>query len=321
MVAWLAPLTAITTLLAMTTLVSGAAGFVGAAVCGALTLAGHEVHALVRPGTSTWRLTGTPVEVHGVDLHDATKLAAVVEHVRPSVVVHAAASAGHGAGGRTPLWQDTVQATVSLLDAMDAAPPVRVVHLASSTEYAPSPHPLREDDLRPPVTARGAAKAAAWLAVREWAGTRSVGVTALRLFRVYGPHEPEGRLVPAILRALEDGTPVPLPSGKVGRDWVHVDDVARACVLAAGDDALARVLNVGRGVSLPPEAVVAAFAEAAGREVPVIRGGWDHRTLDVEHWSADLTALEAAWGWRPGVDLRTGAGRTLLAHRNARVGA
>ena len=305
----------------MTTLVSGAAGFVGAAACSAFIRAGHEVHALVRPGTSISRLLGDAVEVHRVDLHDTPQLAAVVKRVRPSLVVHAAASAGHGAGGRTALWLDTVQATISLLDAMDAAPPVRVVHLASSTEYAPSPHPLREDDMRPPVTARGAAKAAAWLAVREWAGTRGVGVTALRLFRVYGPHEPEGRLVPAILRALEDGTPVPLPSCTVGRDWVHIDDVAEACVRAAGDDARARVLNVGRGASLPPEAVVAAFAEAAGREVPVIRGGWDLRPLDVEHWSADLTALAAAWGWSPGVDLRTGAGLTLLSHRNARVDA
>ena len=138
---------------------------------------------------------------------------------------------------------------------------------------------------------------------------------------MYGPDEPEGRLVPAILRALEDGTPVPLPSGTVGRDWVHVDDVAIACVRAAGDDAPARVLNVGRGASLPPEAVVAAFAEAAGREVPVLRGPWAPTPLDVAHWSADLTALEAAWGWRPGIDLRTGAELTLRAHRDARVDA
>lgn len=305
----------------MTTLVSGAAGFVGAASCAALSRAGHEVHALVRPDTSTHRLVGVPVEVHRVDLHDAETLTEVVARVAPEVVVHAAAAAGHGTTGRRSLWLDTVQATVSLLDALDVAPPERVVHLASSTEYQPSPHPLREDDVRPPESPRGAAKAAAWLAVREWAKARGVGVTALRLFRVYGPHEPEGRLVPAILRALEDGVPVPLPSRTVGRDWVYVDDVAEACVRATADVTVAQVLNVGRGVSLPPEAVVAAFGDAAGREVPVLPGAWPHRPLDVEHWRADLTALEAAWGWRPAIDLSTGAELTLRAHRDARVGA
>ncbi|RYB96739.1 SDR family oxidoreductase [Nocardioides glacieisoli] len=305
----------------MTTLVSGAAGFVGSAACGALARAGHEVHALVRPGTSTRRLVGLPVEVHRVDLHDRTALTDVVARVGPRVVVHAAASAGHGAGDRDSLWLDTVQATVRLLDALDTAPPARVVHVASSTEYAPSPRALREDDPRPPECPRGAAKAAAWLAVREWAGSRGVGVTALRLFRVYGPHEPEGRLVPAILRALDDGTPVPLPSGPVGRDWVHVDDVAEACVRATRDVVATQVLNVGRGVSLPPEAVVAAFGDAAGREVPVLPGAWDRRAIDVEHWRADLTALEAAWGWRPGIDLPSGAELTLRAHRGERVGA
>ena len=309
----------------MTTLVTGAAGFVGARVCAALHEAGDVVHALVRPGTDPSRLEDAGATVHRVDLHDTVGVAARLAATRPDTVVHAAASRGHGAGGRSALWHDTVTATVSLLDALDSCPPARLLHLGSSTEYAPSDEPLREDDPRPPVNPRGAAKAAAWLAVREWAVARGVPVTSLRLFRVYGAEEPPGRLVPAILHALDGGAPVPLPAGPVARDWVHVDDVAEAClraVLDRGAAALAQtgpravVLNVGRGESLPPQAVVEAFAQAAGREVPVLPGGWTDTRLDVPHWCADLSALVGAWGWRPAIDLREGAERTLQAHRS-----
>ena len=308
----------------MTTLVTGAAGFVGARVAAALARAGHEVHAVVRGTTSTRRLDGADVVVHRADLLDTPAVSRIVQGLGPDVVVHAAAAPGHGGGSRTALWRDTVLATVSLLDALDVVPPTRLVHLGSSTEYAPSPLPLREDDTRTPTNPRGVAKAAAWLAVREWALGRGVPVTALRLFRVYGAHEPAGRLVPAVLRALEDGTPVPLPAEVVGRDWVHVDDVAEACVRAAAEAVRGdRVLNVGRGESLPPQALVAAFSAAAGREVPVDHGAWVGRPLDVAHWCADLTALTEAWGWQPGIDLAAGARLTLEAHladRGLRVG-
>lgn len=299
----------------MSTLVTGAAGFVGAAVARAFVREGHTVHALVRPGTPLDRLAGLDVRVQRADLADAEAVAAVVAAVRPSLVVHAAAASAHGTRGRAAMWRDTVQATASLLDALDLAHPSRVVHLGSSMEYAASARPLREDDLRPPTTARGVAKVAAGLLVRQWADERGVAATALRLFRVYGPHEPPGRLVPAILRALDHGVAVPLPRQQVGRDWVHVDDVAAACLRAATTDANTPLLNVGSGVSRPPQDVVAAFAEAAGREVPVLPGAWEPTSIDVPHWCADLTAVEAAWGWHPSTDLVTGARLTLAEHR------
>lgn len=304
----------------MTTLVTGAAGFVGSVVAACLARHGHDVHAVVRPGTSLHRLPADAVTVHRVDLNDTAALGEVVAAVRPAAVVHAAAAGAHGPpGDGSALWRDTVEVTTSLLDALDRHLPGRVVHLGSSMEYAPSPLPLREDDPRPPASARGTAKAAAGRAVRQWAGDRGVESTDLRLFRVYGAHEPAGRLVPAILRALEGGPPVPLPARPVGRDWVHVDDVAAACVRALTAGVAVPLLNVGSGVSRPPEDVIDAFAAAAGRPVPVVPGAWHHRPIDVSHWCADLTRLRAAWGWTPQVDLAAGAHLTLRAHQASGV--
>lgn len=304
----------------MTMLVTGAAGFVGSAVSTTLARLGHDVHVVVRPGTSGHRLPGDAVTVHRFDLNDTAALGQMVAAVRPTAVVHAAAAGGHGTtGDGSDLWRDTVEATASLLNALDPHPPRRVVHLASSMEYAPSALPLREDDSRPPSSARGIAKAAAAEAIRRWAGRRGVETTALRLFRVYGAREPAGRLVPAILRALEDGTPVPLPGHPVGRDWVHVDDVVVACVRALTAEVAVPLLNVGSGVSRSPEDVVEAFAAAAGRPVPVVPGAWQSRPIDVSHWCADLTRLREAWGWTPQIDIAAGARLTLQAHRASGV--
>jgi nucleoside-diphosphate-sugar epimerase len=268
----------------------------------------------VHPRTDGARLDGlTGVRVHRVDLADPVATVGVLARIGPASVLHAAFPGGHAwSGQRTALWRDSLLATTSLLDALDQVGAERLVHLGSSLCYAPSERLLREDDPLAPVTARGAAKAATSLAVREWGTATGVPVTDLRLFRVYGPDEQPGRLVPALLRCLATGDPLPVPAAPTRRDMVHVDDVVEACVRSLALEGV-RSLNVGYGVDHTVDEIAAAFSQAAGRPLRLVPGARAPAPHDVLHHAADLTRTQQVLGWQPTIDLNRGAAMVVAA--------
>jgi nucleoside-diphosphate-sugar epimerase len=256
------------------------------------------------------------VTVHKVDLADLAALAPAVQDAAPRVVVHAAARGGHPATAaeRVASWHDTVVATAVLLEVLRGAGPERLVHLGSSLEYRPADHPLRETDPMEPVTARGAMKAAATVAVRQWAGETGTAATVVRPFSVYGPGEQAGRLVPTLVACLRDGTPFRLVAGTARRDFVHIDDVVDAVLLAARHPgAPGQTFNVGTGVETDTAEVVALAQEVTGRPLVLADEALPPRSADVAHWAADVSHTEVVLGWRSAIDLAEGLGRTFEA--------
>lgn len=290
----------------MRVLVTGAAGFVGAATVARLAV-DHDVHTVIRPATDTWRLADSADSTeHRVDLVDLDTLRDTVETIDADVVVHAAAASDHPAPGhRVGAWRDTVLATISLLDALQHKPPQHFVNIGSSLQYTPSDRALRETDPTVPITARGVAKQAASAAIAQWGRENGVPVTELRVFRAYGNREQSNRLIPAIIRSLRTGTVLPVPTSTTRRDMVHVNDVAESCALAVPRPGLG-LLNVGFGVAHSIEEIVQTFEDVAGQRIDIMRTR-DLQTQDVEFWQADMERTEALLGWRPKVDLAAGA--------------
>jgi nucleoside-diphosphate-sugar epimerase len=95
-------------------------------------------------------------------------------------------------------------------------------------------------------------------------------VTVLRIAMFYGPDQPDlDKLVPHVYTALARGVAPSVGSGTRGVDWVYVEDVAEALVLAAvGPDAPGRVLDVGSGRAVTIAEVVAELADLAGHHDP-----------------------------------------------------
>jgi nucleoside-diphosphate-sugar epimerase len=276
-------------------LVTGAAGFLGTHLVRALTESGADVHGLVR---------------EEADLRDAGAIRRVVESVRPKLVFHLAAGAGHpaDAAARSAFLADTVVGTANLLEALRPLESVRLVHAGSSLEYGPRSTPMRETDPLAPITFRGVAKAAATLLVLQ----SGVPATVVRPFSVYGPGEQPYRLVPSAVAAAQRGEPIRLTRPGIARDFVYVDDVVDALLCAAAvPEAIGEVVNAGTGAQTTNEELVARLEAVLGRQLDVRPGEHEARPWDTECWVADTAKAERLLGWTARYDLDAGLARML----------
>jgi UDP-glucose 4-epimerase len=227
-------------------------------------------------------------------------------------------------------WRTNVGGTLNLLDALRAADVRRLVFSSTCACYgAPERVPMDEDTPTRPTNPYGASKLAVDRMISDEAAAHGLGAVSLRYFNVAGAsgaqgehHDPETHLIPNVLRAaLGDlphvevyGTDYPTPDGTAIRDYIHVEDLALAHVLAleATQEPGHRVLNLGNGNGFSVREVIDAGRAVTGREIEAVEAprragdppvlvaasgrireqlGWEPRKPELEAMIAD------AWEW------------------------
>jgi UDP-glucose 4-epimerase len=297
-------------------ILTGATGFIGANLARRLLADGHDVHMLLRPGCSRWRIDGIcrHVRVHDVDLADDGGVAAVVRRVRPDWVFNLAA---HGAYS----WQTQLQAmlttnvlgTVHLLEAALTTGFEAFVQTGTSSEYGAKDHSPSETEWLEPNSHYAVTKASATLFCRYTGLATGMAVRTLRLYSVYGPWEEPSRLMPTlVVRGLHGDLPS-LVSPETARDYVYIDDVVDACIAAAtvAGQEPGVVYNVGTGRQTSLREVVDLVRAEMGIAAEPVWGSMAARIWDTDIWIADIDKIRAELGWEPSRSLREGFG--LLA--------
>lgn len=282
-------------------LVTGAGGFVGAAICRALLAHGAIVHGTLRPNGSRWRLDALPeLRTLAVDLRNGDAVVAAIAESRPNFVFHAAChNARRYDDPLAAIVESDVLTTAHLLDACAEAGIGRLVHLASSLEGS--------DALR------GRTKAAATDLVRHQSQHGRLSALAIAPFHVYGPWESPDRLVPTAIRAAVLGEPMRLTGDAAARDFVFVDDLATACLAAAKCPAPDGVrIEIGSGIARTNRQLLDAVESVTGRDIQVEEKPYPLRATD--HGAprfADPKPARRLLGWRPTTSLTAGLDRTV----------
>jgi len=296
----------------MRALIIGGAGAIGAAVARHAVDAGIETHVGIRPSSNPERLLPHPrVHRHALDAGDGESLARVLRAVRPDWVLMAAMTAGHpvdAAQRRTQLLASCTQALALMEAAHATAFAGTMTWLGSFMCYGQGDGGTvrRVDAALRPTTFRGAAKAAESIVVAQLAGQFGIPVTELRVSTAYGPWEQRERLVPSLMRAALQRQRVPVATTSAHRDWIHYEDIARACIASAArdpDGAMHRVVNGCRGRMHQARDVAMLASEITG--VPLI----DTAPFTGENHYGEATTGELPgdrFGWTPRIDLEAG---------------
>lgn len=246
------------------------------------------------------------------DITDAAAVTRAVRESQPDVVFHLASSYFNPPTLTIDQHMATnVSGTLNLSEALKDQKGVRLVYAGTCAVYADDIGLTENLPLRP-SSIFGVSKACASIIVGAAARQYGLHSVELRLFTPFGPWENVRRLIPdTIMTALADHE-MEIGHGGQKRDFVYMDDVIDAFLLAAERPIPpASVYNIASGVGRPIRDVVTRILELMGNPVPLRIGVRPTRADEIWEISADVSAAARDLGWRPRVDFDDGLRKTI----------
>jgi len=328
----------------MAVLVTGAAGFIGAATARALLERGDEVVGIDNlndyydPKLKQARLTnlqqhfGSRFRFEHVDFGDADALKSFTDAVQIDAIVHLGAQAGVRYSLENP--QAYVQANLvghcNMLELARARQPRHMVYASSSSVYGGNKSlPFRvEDRVDHPLSLYAATKKADELISESYANVYRLPLTGLRFFTVYGPWGRPDMAMWIFVKALYAGEPLPLfNGGEMRRDFTYIDDIVRgvvAClerppsddgqVKAGGSTSPHALYNIGNSRSEELMRIVELLEQETGRKA--LLDPLPMQVGDVRETYADISAIERDHGFRPTTGIDEGVPRFVNWYRD-----
>jgi UDP-arabinose 4-epimerase len=304
-------------------LVAGGAGYIGSHTCKALARAGHVPIVIDDLSTGNeWAVRWGPM-VRG-NIGARGLVSRVLRDERIEAVLHFAASAYVGESMAHPeeYFRNNIVNSLSLLDAMREAEVKVIVFSSTCATYGDPVHlPIDESHPQKPTNPYGESKLFFERALRWYGEAYALRWIALRYFNAAGAdaggeigeaHDPEPHIIPLVIQAAKGdlpsvsilGTDYATPDGTAIRDYIHVEDLAQAHLLALqhlaiGGESGAFNLGTGRGYSVRD--IIAAVERHSGRRVTVEEKR--RRAGDPERLVASAERAHQILNWRPAHDL------------------
>ncbi|MDP3771761.1 MAG: UDP-glucose 4-epimerase GalE [bacterium] len=302
----------------MNILVTGGAGYIGSHACKALAIAGFTpiVFDNLSDGHE-WAVRWGPLEVGHIT--DSVRLGEVMRRYKPEAVLHFAGLIAVGDSVRNPeqYYRTNVVGSLCLLEAMHTERITTIIFSSSAAVYGnaegdtiPETHPLN------PINPYGMTKYITERMIADSAAAHGIIFACLRYFNAAGAdpdgtigeaHHPETHAIPLILGAALGRQPAfhvfgkdyQTPDGTAIRDYIHVNDVAQAHLIAlrhlmAGGTNL--TFNVGSGTGYSVQEIITAVERISGKKVPVINE--PRRTGDPARLVADIKRAHEQLSWR-----------------------
>jgi UDP-glucose 4-epimerase len=273
----------------MNVIVTGASGYIGGHVALQLKDAGHTVIGIDR----------RPCPANLIDVYSKficddfvghTSLSAIIQ-VQPQAIVHCAGTSLVGPSIKNPeeYYDNNVVKTIALLDLVrKALPRTRVIFSSSASVYGtPIMNPCHEVDPREPISPYGESKLMIEMVMASYHQAYGLDYVAFRYFNACGAdsrarHGQEPGATHIIARVLEsmrdlqpftlNGTDYPTDDGTCVRDYIHVEDIARAHVLALDKTVDAGIYNLGTAEGTSNAEIIDTARTVTGQPIEVVVG-------------------------------------------------
>jgi dTDP-glucose 4,6-dehydratase len=322
-------------------LVTGGAGFIGSAVCrllasdpdnhvvvlDKLTYAGNRRSLQSLDGQANFQF------VHG-DIGDRSLVADVLRHAGIDRIMHLAAEThvDRSIEGPAAFIEANIVGTYRLLEATldywrhlpdERRSRFRFCHVSTDEVFGDLPFDeslFDEETPYAPSSPYSASKAASDHLVRAWHRTYGLPVVLSNCSNNYGPYHFPEKLIPLVILSALEGLPLPIfGAGENVRDWLYVDDHARALVLIARNGVVGESYNVGGGAERSNIVVVQTICDILDRLRP-LSGRPSHRDLIAfvkdrpghdRRYAINATKIRRELGWFPIESFESGLERTV----------
>ena len=288
-------------------LVTGAGGFVGAAVADLAARNGHSVTALVRnPSSPRAVALAGRCAIAVANLSDRDAVRAVLAQARPHCVIH---SAWEGVGGPAragDIQLDNIRTSVELLDSAIAVGTRRFIGIGSQAEYGRHDRRIDESATTEPFLLYGAAKLSTCHLTRQRASEAGIGFAWLRLFSPYGPGDNPNWLIPSVAAQILAGQTPRTSAGTQKWDYLHIADCAQGILAAAVTKSAQGVFNLSSGRAVTVRTIVERIRDLACPGLQLTFGDIPFGPNQIMHLEGDSSRLSAATGWTPSIMIEDG---------------
>jgi len=301
----------------MRVLVCGGAGYIGSNMTAMLAAKGHEP--VVFDNLSKGHISAIPeAEFVRGDLDDYELLVHTLDEYNIEAVMHFAAFIEVGESVEEPLryYHNNFSCTQNLLSAMETAGVQKFVFSSTAAVYgSPKGVPITEDSPTEPINPYGQTKLAVEKMCHYQSRAGKLAYASLRYFNTCGAgndatlgedHRPESHLIPLAIQAAMGkrseikiyGTDYETPDGTCVRDYIHIDDLCRAHLLALDKLEKSRELicNLGNERGHSVREVIETVRKVSGRDFKVVET--DRRPGDPPILTADATRAKSELGWK-----------------------
>lgn len=297
--------------------VTGATGFIGANIVRRLVNMGEEVHIIIRKQSNPWRIKDiiTRIKVHYGDLQNKDEIERIVENVKPTVIFHL------GVYGAYPFQQDVNQmigtnilGTVNLVNACIRNKFKIFINTGTSSEYGFKREKAAETSWLEPNSYYAVSKASATLYSNYTAKKYELPMVTFRLYSAYGPYEEPTRFVPTLIKTAFKGKLPNLVSPKISRDYIFVEDIVNAYLMAAKAPhklGIGEIYNIGTGRQTTIKDMVCIVKEMMEIKANPKWNTMTPRIWDTTTWIADINKIKSKLGWRPRYNVKEGLEQTI----------
>ena len=296
----------------MKTFVTGCAGFIGSHLVDKLLERGYEVIGVdcftdyypreIKEANISNALNRKNFEFMEKDILEMDKFPKV------DYVFHEAAQAGVRAswGKSFEIYtRNNIEATQKLLEFYKDSEIKKFVYASSSSVYGDTELPMKEDSLLKPVSPYGVTKLAGENLCYLYWKNYNVPTVSLRYFTVYGPRQRPDMAIHKFVRAIINEEEIAVfGDGTQTRDFTFVDDAVEANILAAENDSVGEVFNIGGGSRISVNELIEEIERIIGKKAQIKYV--EKQKGDVRDTWADVSKAKAKINWNPRVDINKG---------------
>lgn len=304
-------------------LITGGAGFIGSHLADTLLMKGAGKVIIVdnfflgkEENLTDARQTFDNIFVYRDDARDLGTMKAIIHKEEIEVVFNLATIAlNYSFFNPYGAYRVNVDIAETLLHLLQDRAYQTLIHSSSSEAYGTAQYsPMDENHPMNPTTPYAAGKAAADMLIQSFYNVFQLDISIIRPFNNYGPRQNDQALagiIPLNARRILNGEkPILEGTGLQTRDFIYVEDTARAFLLAYENEAArGKIINLGSGIEISMKTVIETISEYYGYKGEIeYRPG---RPADVQRLCASANLAKGLLGFEPQVDFKTGLRRTL----------
>ena len=269
-------------------LVTGGNGYLGAHLVAALKDEGAVVSIIDRISTGS-------TDEYIVDITKELEVNAAIDKIEPQIIYHLAATLHRD---RNFEHHDTVMkinytGTINLLRALEHIPYENFIFTSSSEIYGSNQAPFNENQLPAPASPYSMSKVFGEIAIKTFSELHKKDYTILRLFNFFGKNMPANFFIPQLVHSLQHDTVFNMTEGEQARDFLYIDDVIQAMILAATNEgARNNTLNVCSSQSITLKELVIAFQQRMKSSCRIDAGALQYRENEVWNMVGDDSRIK-----------------------------